>query len=251
MLIQTLEELTLNAWPGLQTVFYDGWILRFANGYTRRANSILPLYPARMLPEEKIAWSENLYRQRGMPVIFKLPGRSESQELHALLIARGYQAEADTSVQLADIRSWTGEMGDEIQITPSPTPAWEEAYCSMSGLRADQQANHRQILAAILPQKCFATLEVHGECIGCALGVLQKDFLGIYDVVIHPAYRRQGYGERLMRSLVAWGRQHDAQFAYLQVMLNNPTAQRLYARLGFQEQYQYWYCVKAGNDDPT
>ena len=35
-----IEELTLNAWPPLQTQLYDGWLLGFSGGYTRRANSV-------------------------------------------------------------------------------------------------------------------------------------------------------------------------------------------------------------------
>jgi hypothetical protein len=34
-MIKTFEELLLNMWPALQTKLYDGWILRFANGYTK------------------------------------------------------------------------------------------------------------------------------------------------------------------------------------------------------------------------
>ncbi|MDB5085123.1 MAG: family N-acetyltransferase, partial [Bacilli bacterium] len=35
-----IEELTLNNWQPLQTMLYDGWLLRFAGGYTKRANSV-------------------------------------------------------------------------------------------------------------------------------------------------------------------------------------------------------------------
>lgn len=160
-------------------------------------------------------------------------------------MARGYQVDADTSVQLADLRGWAVGAVPSVELSRAADPAWDAAFQSLSGLRDDQQANHRQILDAILPQKCFASVQAQGQIIGCALGVLQNDAIGIYDVVVQPACRRQGHGERLVRSLLGWGSQHGAQTAYLQVMLNNLTAQRLYARLGFREQYQYWYCVEA------
>ena len=41
--IQTIEELSLNALPCLQQILDDGWVLRLAEGYTKRANSVTPL----------------------------------------------------------------------------------------------------------------------------------------------------------------------------------------------------------------
>lgn len=41
-----LEELSMNALPALQTILYDGWVIRFADGYSNRANSVNPIYPS-------------------------------------------------------------------------------------------------------------------------------------------------------------------------------------------------------------
>jgi N-acetylglutamate synthase len=42
--IKTVEEISLNAWHPLEQILYDGWILRFAEGYIKRANLVNPVY---------------------------------------------------------------------------------------------------------------------------------------------------------------------------------------------------------------
>jgi hypothetical protein len=49
-----LEELALTTWPALQQWLYDGCVVRFAGGHTKRANSVNPLYLSRHNPAEKI-----------------------------------------------------------------------------------------------------------------------------------------------------------------------------------------------------
>jgi len=74
MQIQTLEELSLNALPPLQQILDDGWVLRFADGYTKRANSVTPLYLGAI--EEsltaKIERCERIYQNFDLPPIFHL-----------------------------------------------------------------------------------------------------------------------------------------------------------------------------------
>ena len=72
MIYRHIEELTLNAWPPLEILLHDGWVLGFSNGYTRRANSIHPLYPSSLDVQEKITTCEGMYAARGQDTVFKL-----------------------------------------------------------------------------------------------------------------------------------------------------------------------------------
>ena len=92
MLERRIEEASLNSWPALQQMLFDGWIIRFSNGYTKRANSVTPLYTSLLPSQEKIVACENLYHQKQLPTIFRLLSfSSTSHDLDALLAQRQYQ----------------------------------------------------------------------------------------------------------------------------------------------------------------
>ncbi len=244
-MIRLLEELSIGAWPAAQTLLYDGWVLRFAGGSTRRAKSIHPLYPARLDLAEKIPICEQLYRQQRLPVIYKMTPASEPAGLDERLAELGYQHEALTCVQLRDLSDWEVQAPISSELSEEETAQWQANFARMSGLKEGNQAAHRQILRAIFPRTCFATIREGGQAVACGLGVLQAGFLGLYDIVTDSDFRRQGYGERLVRDLLTWGKRQGARAAYLQVMLNNPPALSLYEKVGFREEYRYWYRVKA------
>jgi ribosomal protein S18 acetylase RimI-like enzyme len=244
ILIRTIEELSMNAWPALHTVFYDGWILRFAGGYTRRANSVAPLYPSSRDSAEKLPVCEALFRETQLPTVFKLAATSQAGALDWLLAEHGYRSEALTSVQVLDLNKWTGDQPEGVESSGAVTEEWLAAASRMSRARPEQIAAHRKILALIVPARHFAWIEAEGQVIACGLGVAQDGYVGIFDIAVDPGRRRQGYAERLMQDLLAWGKQVGARTAYLQVMLDNEPALHLYQKLGFREAYQYWYRVK-------
>ncbi len=239
------EEISMNAWPSAHTLLYDGWVLRFSGGYTRRANAVHPLYPARLDVNEKIRACEELYREKRLPVIFKLTAESQPQGLDDILAGEGYQAEAQTSVQQLDLTVWNAPDSASCELAGAQTAAWQDAFSRLSGLSASSRANHQRILESIQPQVCFASARVNGEIVGCGLAVLQAGYIGLFDIVVDPAQRRQGHGERLVRDLLGWGQRQGAHTAYLQVMCNNSPALRLYEKIGYREAYQYWYRVKS------
>jgi len=243
-MIRLLEELSMNAWPSLQTVLDDGWILRFANGHTRRANSVHPLYPPHQDVEAKILNCERLYGEKKLNVIFKMTQASQPDGLDDILAARGYRAEWPTSVQLLHMMDWPHVPMQGVTLCESLTDEWFAATCTLGGIDGRRQATLWQMLANIVPATCFASIGYAGEVIACGLGVQQNGFVGLFDIVTDRRFRRQGYGEALVRAILAWGRQQGAHAAYLQVMLDNDPALRLYEKLGFREVYRYWYRIK-------
>ena len=238
-----LEELTLNAWPGLQQVVRDGWVGRFARGFTGRANSVVPLDEGSLPVIEKIRFFESLYASHGLPTTFKLTAFSRPAELEALLAARGYRESRRASVQVC--RELPPGLGDaKVESRPHPWPGWTDSVVAFRNLSADDAATLGAILAAIaLPTRFVVALDDRGVA-ACGLGVLEGEWVGLYDIVTRDDARRRGHAHHVVNSLMAWARDNGASAAYLQVMVDNAPALALYAGLDFREAYQYAYRSK-------
>jgi GNAT superfamily N-acetyltransferase len=101
------------------------------------------------------------------------------------------------------------------------------------------------MLANLVPPACFALRAVGDQPVAAGFAVAEEGCAGFFDIVTHPDHRRQGHAGALMAALLDWARNSaGAHTAYLQVMLSNAPALRLYARLGFTELYRYWYRIK-------
>jgi len=244
-MIIMMEELSLNAWAPLQTMLYDGWVIRFANGYTKRANSVNPLYSSSIDLDEKLRFCESLYRAKNLPVVFKLTPDVYPSNLDDRLDERGYQKDSLTSVQTVDLDIGDLQISPTIELQESLSDDWFRNFCAMSAISDAYRETLREILTNIVPRHCFVSLTSNGRTVACGLGVLQSGHIGLFDIVTDPDFRRRGYGQQVVTSILTWGKENQARMAYLQVMLNNPPALQLYANLGFREQYQYWYRIKA------
>ncbi len=249
MTLRFYEELALNALPSLQTLYYDGWVLRFADGaggYPRRANSIQLLYPSLLPLDEKIARCETEYFGRGMKTVFKMT-LAAPDGLDALLRSRGYEYDCPTSVMsldLARIDPQPESDGLEVEIAPAMSDAWAEDNERLHAEKPVGSAVIRRVLHALTVESIFVRLRHDGVTVALGRGSIEQGWIGVYEVITNPNYRRQGYGRQLMLHLLQWGKARGAQGAYLQAMVANTAAQAMYRSLGYTEQYQYWYLQK-------
>lgn len=245
-MIRLIEELSLNALPALQTVFYDGWVLRFANGYSRRANSVQPLYASTLDLDEKIDYCEAMYRERGLKSTFKLTNAAQPQHLDAALEQRGYATDGHTSVQTRSLVDENSETDRAIvEVESSLGEHWLQDYARLTSVDPRHVPTIRLILGSLAPKAGFFRLIQNGETAAIGLGVVERGYVGLYDIVTDIRQRSRGLGTQMIRHILRWGQVNGAHSAYLQVMLNNPPALRLYDKLGFREVYQYWYRQKA------
>ncbi|QGH32891.1 GNAT family N-acetyltransferase [Gracilibacillus salitolerans] len=243
--IQKLEELSMNAFPSLQTQLLDGWILRFSNGYAKRANSINPLYDSQADIKQKIETCENMYQRKGLKVIYKLTTQVFPDKLDKILEQRGYNLTGVTSVQLLSLEERETFLSNKALIYNQLDETWFTNFCELNHIDDIDQQTLKQMLRNINADVCYVCLiNNKSEILACGMGVLEEEWIGLYDIVTSEKHRNKGYGIELVFSILNWGKKHGAKKAYLQVMLNNTSAIGLYAKLGFSEVYKYWYRIK-------
>ena len=242
-MIRAVEELAMNAWPSLQTLFYDGWVLRFSDGYTKRANSVHPLYSSSLNVEEKVQACEEIYQSKGLDVVFKMTASAQPEKLEQVLAAKEYKADSHTSVRVLELDGVDKAPAQSALLTED-LHEWLPAFCKLSNIGGHREPTLKQLLRNVVPARCFASIRHQGQVVACGMGVLQEKFVSWFDIVTDANFRRRGFGRQLMLNLLAWGKRNGAQTAYLQVMLNNEPALRLYSGLGFKEIYTYWYRIK-------
>lgn len=241
--IKTLEEISLNAWHPLQQMIYDGWILRFADGYTKRANSINPLYPGNQKIAEKVSKCEQIYLDQNLKPIFRITPLA-NEELDLTLANFGYEKKDVSSVQTLDLLSFSPQSTNSIKICTELEQEWLDNLVHLSKIPMQNWEALTRILLNIVPEKCFALLEKENQIVACGLGVLERQYIGLFEIVTAKNKQRRGYAKELILNILNWGKQKGATQAYLQVILNNQSAVNLYTKLGFKESYQYFYRIK-------
>jgi len=248
-LLRRVEEASLNSWPAPRQTLLDGWVLRFADGYTRRANSVTPLDTPQDSPETlvaKIAACETLYSDQGHSALIRVRSFDQA-ELTATLGSRGYAPEGLSRVlwMPLDVTARLHETDESVELSEKePGPDWLQTHTRLSG--CDVVARSR-VLGALAVPCAFAGARVDGPSSpfsSIAFAAVHNHITCLHLVATDPAFRRRGLSHSVISALLTWARRRvQAREASLQVAAENASALALYKNLGFRTElfsYQYY-----------
>ncbi len=239
--IRALEERAFNAWPALETLLMDGWLLRFSRGFTKRANSVNAWLP--QIQAAGIATrADPLFQDASLPLTFRLSPLANPED-DQWLSQQGFHRLDETLVMVAPIGSVDCDAA--LVVASRPDETWTSGFAAANRVPDAHRRTHDLMLSRIRMPAAFAALEIGGRPGAFGLAVLERGMVGLFDIVTAPDVRRQGIARRLVSSLLAWGRLQGATRAYLQVVASNVPAIALYRQLGFTEAYRYHYRVAA------
>jgi len=195
--------------------------------------------------------AEAYYRAKGQPAVVKvLTGvnpQMSFEDLDSLLEREQYQKESPTAVlglKLDDYFPMKGPLL-ESHLEVSSRDAWVSAWNELRDFDSEYKTVHCQLVDKIAGDAyCLVFKDTLGQACATGMAVFNQGALGIFGIATAKEYQGLGLATEVLSSLLNWGIDRGAEFAYLQVEKNNSPALALYHKFGFQQLYSYWYRVK-------
>ncbi|MCH8612942.1 GNAT family N-acetyltransferase [Arsenicicoccus dermatophilus] len=231
-----LQRLAARGWPGLEQERLGGWLLRYAGGHTRRANSALVAGDPGCDVAAAIDLAQERYRERGLVPTFQVtPDSDSSGPVDRILDERGLVRCAPSLTLVTDLRRHADSpVPAALSVTWSdrPDPDW---------LAASDPVHPQKAAVMAASRARYLTLGHEGTPVGRARVALVVDWGGLTDLVLAPHLRGRGWGRAAIHEAVRETRRCGGRFGYLQVLEDNTVARGLYASLGWQVHHRYHY----------
>ncbi|MBL3667156.1 GNAT family N-acetyltransferase [Streptomyces sp. M2CJ-2] len=254
---EELAQVAARAWRPVESERLGDWELRAAAGFTRRANSVLPLGDPGIPLDEALTAVRRWYADRGLPAYLQTAtGAAGTQEqLCAELERRGWVREVTAELwigglapiaDLADPSDLTDlTEGSGVVLSREADEAWLTRY---------RRRGVSEVALDVLnggPSVWFAT--VPGDPAPAAIGrcVVDGRWAGFAAVEVDPARRRRGLATAVMAALARRALDEGASAAWLQVEDDNVEARALYDRMGFATHHTYHHYRAPGSPAPA
>ncbi|WP_030337161.1 GNAT family N-acetyltransferase [Streptomyces sp. NRRL B-1381] len=237
---EELAAVTARAWQPVESEPLGDWRLRAAGGFTRRANSALPLgdpgLPAGEALDRVRAW----YAERDLPpYVQTATGAAGTQELLCAELERhGWRREVTAQVRIAALAPVGDGAADvaAVRLTRAPDAAWLARY-----QRFSTPGPHVLRVLESGPSVWFATVAAGDGGAPDAIGrcVVDGRWAGFMAVEVAPEQRRRGLATTVMTALARRALDEGASAAWLQVEEENEGARALYDGMGFALHHSY------------
>ena len=216
-----------------------------ANGYSNRANSINCIYPSKIILEEKFKYCDELFARHKLPPAYKLMNCEEHKTIEETLAGLNYRKINETSILTCEIPATLKSDYEGIIVKGDFDEPWIHSVIEYNRIGEGHVQTFRKILENIADEKIVVCKKTGNEIAGCGYGAIGRNYVGVFDIVVKEEFRRNGYGSEIVLAILAEAARRGVRNSYLQVLIENQAALRLYERLGYREKYRYWYRKKA------
>lgn len=268
--VTELQDVMADGWQPLEREEYGGWRLRAAEGFTGRANSVLPLGapPAPLGPA--VDHVEQWYAARGLPARFAVPwplgaGPGEpgggQDPLDVELDARGYSLDMPTLVMTCSLdagllaergfpaaessgEAALDEHGWVVDVSDEP----DEGFLALYRYRGQELPPVAARVMVSAPAQAFVSVRLRSagsaaQTIAVGRVASSRGWSGISAVEVATDHRRQGLGRVVMAALHDWAADRGDHATYLQVARSNVAGRALYDALGYTAHSGYHYRI--------
>ncbi|MFC8831551.1 GNAT family N-acetyltransferase [Streptomyces sp. NPDC057137] len=237
-----LARVAARAWQPVEREALGEWELRASAGFTRRANSVLPLGEPGMPLDEALEHVRRWYDLRGLPAYIQTAtGAEGTQELLCTeLEARGWRREVTAELRVGALAPLVDGAPDadsaaRVRLDRTCDESWLRRY-----QRFEEPGPHVLRVLGGGPSVWFASVD-GDDGVPAAIGrcVVDGRWAGFMAVEVDPARRRQGLASAVMRALAGRALEEGASAAWLQVESDNEAAGALYDGMGFATHHRY------------
>ncbi|MFH8452311.1 GNAT family N-acetyltransferase [Streptomyces fungicidicus] len=254
---EELARVSARAWRPVESERLGEWELRAAvgevpcearprgavagrrEGFTRRANSVLPLGDPGMPLDDALTAVRDWYAARGLPAYVQTAtGAEGAQELLcAELERRGWVREVTAEL-------WTGPLAPVADRGGEPSGVVLSRQADEAWLSRYRRKGVGEVALRVLgsgPSVWFASVPGGTDGAPAAIGrcVVDGRWAGFAAVEVDPAQRRRGLATAVMAALARRALDEGASAAWLQVEEDNAGARAMYRRLGFAAHHAY------------
>ena len=236
---EELARVSARAWRPVESERLGEWELRAASGFTRRANSVLPLGDPGLPLDGALDVVRRWYGDRGLPAYIQTATGAEGtqESLCAELERRGWVREVTAELwigALAPVADLAEAEAGGVVLAREADEAWLARY---------QRKGIGEVALKVLadgPSVWFASVPGEGAA-PAAIGrcVVDGRWAGFAAVEVDPAQRRRGLATAVMAALARRALDEGASAAWLQVEDDNAGARALYDRMGFAAHHAY------------